>query len=57
VDEKLGDLPTVGLIRWQCEDHLNRADEPAVGKSTEKQPAALLDLGCKGFECGAGLLP
>jgi hypothetical protein len=36
--------------------YLHRADQPAVGKRTEKQPAALLDFGGHGFEYGSRLL-
>jgi hypothetical protein len=56
VDEELGDLSTVRLIRWNREVHLHRADHPAVGKHSKKQPAALLDLRGHGFECGARFL-
>jgi hypothetical protein len=56
VDEELGDLSTVRLVWGQCEDHLNRADQPAIGKRSEKQPVALLDIHGHGFEYTARFL-
>ena len=49
VDEELRDLAAVRLVRRQREDHLNGADQLAVGERSEQQPAALLDLGGKGL--------
>jgi hypothetical protein len=56
VDEKLRDLAAVRLIGRQREDHLNRPDQPAFGKRTEKQPAAVLDLGGHRRECRSRFL-
>jgi hypothetical protein len=56
VNEELCELPAVRLVRWQREDHLNRADQGAIRKRTEQQPAAALDLVRHGFECFACLL-
>jgi hypothetical protein len=56
MDEEFCDLRTVRLVRWQSDDYLNRADQPALCKRTENQPAALLDLAGHDFECGSRLL-
>jgi hypothetical protein len=56
VDKELGDLSTVRLIRWKREVHLNRADQPAPGKRSKKQPTALLDLRSHCLECAARFL-
>jgi aminoglycoside phosphotransferase (APT) family kinase protein len=56
VDEELGDLSTVRLIRGKREVHLNRADQQAIRKRSKEQPAALLDLGGHGLECVARFL-
>ncbi len=44
------------LVRRQREDYLNRADQLPLGKRSEKQPSALLDLGGDRFERGSRLL-
>jgi len=49
-------LGAVRLVRRQCEDHLHRADQLAVGEGSQKQAAALLDLGGDVFERAARLL-
>ena len=56
VDEKLCDLRTVRLVRRQRQDHLHRADQPVLGKRTQQQPAALLDVDRNGLEDAAPLL-
>ena len=56
MDEQLGDLATVRLVRRQREVDLNRADQPALGKCGEQQPAVLLDFVRNPFECAARLL-
>ena len=55
MDQELCDFRTVRLVRRQREDHLNRADECAIGKRGQEQPAALIDLDGKAFERAARL--
>jgi hypothetical protein len=56
VDEELGDLSAVRLVRRKREVHLNSADQPALGRRSKKQPATLLDLRGHGLECAARCL-
>ena len=54
--EQLRDLPTVGLIRRQLQDHLDGADELAVVEGGDEQAAALLDLAGDPLEEDAGVV-
>ena len=56
MNEELGDLAAVRLIRRQREDHLHGADQVAVDEGSQKKPVALLGLGDEAFEGTARVL-
>jgi uncharacterized protein YdeI (YjbR/CyaY-like superfamily) len=55
MDEELGDLRAMGLVRGQREDDLHRAHQPVPGECGEEQAAPSIDLGGHGLECFARL--
>src|SRR3954451_12611258 len=55
VDEQLGDLTAVRLIRREGEQHLHRPDDLIAVEGREQQPATGVDLVREAVEGGAGV--
>ena len=56
VDEQLGDLPTMRLVRRKGKNHLHRADECPVVERSKDHATSLRDLGGPNLEGSPGIV-